>query len=112
MQYRLIATLSTLILATTTPSYSQEVVIISQNVNPNFVEITPFNLVEESYQGNFKPEIPSYETFNNAVRAGKIKAIDLVKSAIAAGRLSEDKLDDKSYLSAVQTELDNLDRSN
>jgi hypothetical protein len=112
MNYRLIATLSTLILATATPSYSQEAVVISQNASPNLVEITPFNLVEESYQGKFKPEIPSYETFNTAVRAGKIKAIDLVKRAIAAGRLSEDKLEDKSYLSAVQTELDNLDRSN
>lgn len=112
MQYRLIATLSTLIVATATPLYSQEVVIISQNANPSSVEITPFNLVKESYQGKFKPEIPSYGAFNSAVRAGKIKAIDLVKSAIAAGRLSEDKLDDKSYLSAVQTELDSLDHSN
>jgi hypothetical protein len=112
MQYRLIATLSTLILATATPSYSQEAVIISQNVNPNSVEITPFNLVKESYQGKFKPEIPSYGAFNSAVRARKIKAIDLIKSAIAAGRLSEDRLDDKSYLSAVQTQLDNLARGN
>jgi hypothetical protein len=112
MQYRLIATLSTLILATATPSYSQAAVVISQNANPNLVEITPFDLVEESYQGIFKPEIPSYETFNSAVRAGKIKAIDLVKSAIAAGRLSEDKLNDKSYLNAVQTQLNNLERGN
>jgi hypothetical protein len=112
MQHRLIATLSTLILITATPSYSQEAVIISQNVNPNSVEITPFNLVKESYQGKFKPEIPSYGAFNSAVRAKKIKAIDLVKRAIAAGRLSEDRLDDQSYLNAVQTELDSLDHSN
>lgn len=112
MQRLLIAILSTLVLAAAAPTYAQEIAATSLQANSNLGEITPFNLVEESYQGNFKPEIPSYETFNNAVRTGKIKAIDLVKSAIAAGRLSEAKLNDKGYLGAVQTELDNLDRSN
>ncbi|MGL5831809.1 MAG: hypothetical protein ACRC1Z_01075 [Waterburya sp.] len=113
MQRLLIAILSTLVLAAAAaPTYAQEIPATSLQTNSNLVEITPFNLVKRSYRGNFKPEIPSYGVFRSAVRAGKIKALDLVKSAIAAGRLSEDKLNDKSYLSAVQTELDNLSRGN
>lgn len=111
MQRLLIASLSTLILAAAVPTYANEISATSQDSNLNLVEITPFNLVQRGYQGYFLSEIPRYGNFHSAVNSGKIKAIDLVKSAISSGRLSQDKLNDQSYLSAVQTQLNNFDRN-
>ncbi|GAB4229387.1 MAG: hypothetical protein Kow0049_10830 [Stanieria sp.] len=108
MQRLLIASLSTLVLAINVPTYANEVAANSSNANPNVVEITPFNLVHRGYQGSLPGKIPSNGAFYTAVNSGKIKAVDLVQSAIAFGRLSQDKLNDKSYLRAVQTQLDNF----
>ena len=78
----------------------------------NINEITPFNLVSGSYQGRFEGQgIPSYHSFLQAVRTDKIEAEDLVKSAIAAGRLSKETLTDSSYLNSVDALLDNLDKN-
>ncbi len=111
MQRLLIASLSTLVLATAAPSYGNEIAIDSSNSNANLVEINPFNLVQRGYQGSFKTEIPSNAAFLAAVNSGKIKARDLVETAIASGRLSQDKLNDTSYLRAVQTQLDNFNHN-
>jgi hypothetical protein len=108
MQRLLIASLSTLVLAAT-PAYARE--ITTANPNPNLVEITPFNLVQRGYQGYFQAEIRSNGAFSTAVNSGRIKAKDLVQSAIASGRLSPDKLNDNSYLRAVQTQLDNFNHN-
>lgn len=109
MQRLLIASLSTLVFAAATPAYARE--ITTANPNPNLVEITPFNLVQRGYQGYFQAEIRSNGAFSTAVNSGKIKAKDLVQSAIASGRLSPDKLNDKSYLRAVQIQLDNFNHN-
>jgi hypothetical protein len=112
MKRFLIASLSTLVLAAAAPAHSEEVAVTSQTMNRNLVEITPFNLVQHGYQGYFKEQgIPSNGAFDTAVNAGEIKAIDLVKSGIARGRLSQETLNDKGYLHAVQTQLDNLNRN-
>jgi hypothetical protein len=108
MQRLLIASLSTLMLAATTPAYAQNVATTNPSINSNFVEITPFNLVQRGYQGYFKAEIPSNGAFAAGINSGKIKAEDLVQRVIALGRLSPDKLKDQSYLRAVQNQLDNF----
>jgi glutamine cyclotransferase len=112
MKRLLIATLSTLVLAAATPAYSQEVSATNQNLHRNVIEITPFNLVYHGYQGYFQKQgIPSSGAFVAAVRSGKVHAGDLVKVAIQQGRLSPETLNDQSYLNAVQTQLNDLDRN-
>lgn len=107
MKRLFIATLSTLVLAAAAPSYAQEISAANQNTNPDSVQITPFNLVYHGYQGYFLEQgIPSNGAFSSAVDAREIKAIDLVKSAIAHGRLSQDTLNNTEYIEAVQSQLD------
>jgi glutamine cyclotransferase len=112
MKRLLIASLSTLVLATAAPAYSQEVSAVNQNLNRNVIEITPFNLVYHGYQGYFKQQgIPSSGAFVAAVRSGKIHASDLVKVAIEQGRLSPETSNNQRYIHAVQIQLDELDRN-
>ena len=47
--------------------------------------------------------------FLSKIPSNKIEAKDLVKSAISAGRLSENTLYDQSYLRSVETMMNNLD---
>jgi hypothetical protein len=112
MKRLLFASLSTLVLAIAAPAYSQEISTVNQNPNRNVIEITPFNLVYRGYQGYFSEQgIPSNGAFIAAVHSGKIQASDLVKVAIQQGRLSPETSNNQSYLHAVETQLDELDRN-
>jgi hypothetical protein len=94
-----------------TPAWAGEMATVNQSQHRNIVEVTPFNLVEHGYQGYFKEQgIPSYAAFLTAIRSGQVQAEDLVKSAIARGRLSPETLNDRSYLAAVKLQIDNLQR--
>jgi hypothetical protein len=74
---------------------------------------TPFNLAYLAYRGHLKEQgIPSYSLLISAHRAGRISAEDVVRSAVAANRLSPETLSDASYVRAVETQLDTLDSSN
>ena len=78
----------------------------------NIIEITPFNLVTSSYQGHFVNQgIPSNAAFITEVKRGKIKAEDLVETAIARGRLSPETLNDRAYLNSVEAHLDGLEEN-
>ena len=103
-----VITLSSLVL----PAVANEVAAVDSNSASNILKITPVNLVSGSYQGRFtKQGIPSSGAFLNSVRTNKIKAEDLVKVAIAEGRLPEDTINDRSYLNAVKFALDDLDKN-
>ena len=110
MKTILISTLSTILVSTmAVPAFSQ--VSLNSSRTSNIVEITPFALVTGAYQGRFENQgIPSNAIFLNKIRTNKIDAEDLVKGAIAAGRLSENTLYDQSYLNSVETLIDNLDK--
>lgn len=111
MNRLLVASLSTLVLTLAAPAHSQEISAVNQNLYRNPIEVTPFNLVEHGYQGYFKEQgIPSNAAFLTAIRSGKVKAEDLVKSAIARGRLSPLTLNNQSYLDAVRLQIDNIQR--
>ena len=92
------------------PAFAKEIAAVSK-VNPsNIVEITPFNLVTRSYQGYFADQgIPSNGAFNRAVRTGKVTAVDLVEKAIAQDRLSPETINDRAYISSVESHLNTLD---
>jgi hypothetical protein len=72
-------------------------------------QITPFNLAEQAYRGYFKDQgIPSYDRLSVSYNEGKVTALDLVKSAIQANRLSPQTLNDRGYLNAVDDQLRSL----
>jgi hypothetical protein len=117
MKRLLIATLSTLAVVATAPVYAQQVTTTNQNTNQTMTskiaEVTPVNLVQHGYQGYFTEQgIPSGEAFMSAVTRGKVKAEDLVKGAIARGRLSPETLNDRNYLHDVRVQLHTLNRDN
>ncbi len=109
----LVATLSALSTSIfAVPVLANDIVRVNSFTPNNLVKISPFNLVTGGYQGLFKAQgIPSSASFVMGIRNNKITAEDLVKSAIAQGRLSEDTIDDTSYLNEVQFVMDGLDRN-
>lgn len=113
MKRLLITTLSAMALSSLVmPVAANEVAAVRSNSADNILKITPIDLVSGSYQGRFtKHGIPSSGAFLSSVRANQIQAEDLVKVAIAEGRLTEDTLSDRSYLSAVEFALDGLDKN-
>ena len=107
----LIGTLSTILLSTIAAPALADQVTLGSRRNINIVEITPFDLVTGAYQGRFEDQgIPSSAIFLAGIRSNTITAEDLVNSAISAGRLSENTLYDQSYLSSVESMMDNLDK--
>lgn len=113
MKRLLIAALSTLTVAAITPAQAQEMTAYKQNMTQTIQQVTPFNLVKLGYQGYFRQQgLSSYGAFVSAVRTGKIKAEDLVKSGIARSRLTPETVNNQSYLHNVRVQLEGLKRSN
>ncbi|MEL6494317.1 MAG: hypothetical protein AAFQ41_04235 [Cyanobacteria bacterium J06623_7] len=110
MKRLFVSTLSVLALSTmATPAFANKPVAISSQTRI-IRQITPFHLVTNSYQGNFKAQgIPSSNALINAFYNKRIDAKDLVKAGIDTGRLTEATLSDRGYLNAVDSFLDNLD---
>ncbi len=104
MKKLVISTMSALAFSSlVTPVMADEVNAINQ--------ITPFNLVRGSYQGHFRGRgIPSHNSLLSGVRSKRIKTEDLVRGAIASGRLSEATLQDTRYLNSVKFLLNDLAR--
>ena len=72
-------------------------------------EITPFSLVQLARKGYFiEHNIPSYGNLNSAIRSRQVRAEDVVKAAIAEGRLSPKTLEDKGYLRIIDIKLNRL----
>ena len=105
-----ISTLSVLALSTVaTPAIANEVVAVNRDTASQINEISPFNLVSGSYQGRFKAQgIPSNGALKLAILTNRIEAEDLVRGAIAEGRLTEETLNDRQYLHSVNALLENL----
>ena len=118
MKRLIISALSALTLTTlVAPAIASESTAFNQNLARNsvasrsIIEITPFNLVTGGFQGRFTNQgIPSGGSFLHQVKTNRLEAEDLVKAAIASNRLSEDTLQDKSYLNHVDNLLESLER--
>ena len=109
MKSLLMSTLLTLGLATSVVAQDLAVGSYRRTV---INEITPFDLVSNTYQGYLEDQgIPSASSFVHAVRTNKVEAEDLVRAAIAKGRLSEDTINDEAYISYVDLLMDNLDKN-
>ncbi len=95
------------------PVKATELMAVNSNFQPNTVSyVSPFNLVHHARHGTFSEQgIPSHIGFSLAVKSGKVDALSLVESAIEAGRLSPEILNNSNYLSQVQFELSRLDNN-
>ncbi len=111
--YCVLAALSSLVLGSLSSPVLAESVAFNPNTQSRQIayQTQPVNLVSIASQGFFTDQgIPQGALLLNAVKSGKVTAESLVKAAIAQGRLSADTLNDRSYLSVVERELNSLDR--
>lgn len=84
--------------------------VIQLNNNPT-ENITPFELVGNAYQGQYRMQsIPGFGSLIYNVKTGKITAKDLVKAAIDAKALPSQAIADRNYLSKVDWQLKSLDK--
>ncbi|MFP4132705.1 MAG: hypothetical protein ACLFQP_08705 [Halothece sp.] len=101
-----------------TPVGVAETAPTSEKVNHNsqynsIRETEAFNLVSSGYRGDFKEQgIPAYAQFEQAYIAGNLDAEKLVNSAIEAGDLSSEAIEDEAYLNAITAHLDALTTQN
>ena len=94
------------------PTLANEISAINRTSTGSIVEITPFNLVYNGYQGYFIDQgIPGYAVFTSAINTGEVNAKTLVEKAIAKGRLAPETIDDRSYLNSVTDLLDSLEEN-
>ncbi|MEM8722144.1 MAG: hypothetical protein AAGE84_23090 [Cyanobacteria bacterium P01_G01_bin.39] len=109
-----IATLSAIALSnlgTAALADKADKVAVGSTFSANIVEISPINLVSAAYQGRFTDQaIPSNSALLSAIRGNRIKAEDLIKAGIDSGRLSEQTLNDESYISSLESSIDRFKR--
>lgn len=83
----------------------------STEVSVSRADATPFDLVSLAYQGFLEAEgIPMADGLINRYESGNITARDVVQAGINSNRLSSDRLDDSSYISSVNTQLNSFIR--
>jgi hypothetical protein len=88
----------------------QPMIKTSKNI-PTREYITPFNLVGSAYQGQYRDRsIPGFGALINDTRIGRITAKDLVKAAIESKELLPEMINDRNYLSTVESQLRSLGR--
>ena len=74
-------------------------------------QITAFQLVSLAYQGMYRSQgIPGFASLIFGYHYRQITAKDVIKAAISAKELTPDTLNDRDYVSAVDTQLFSLDR--
>lgn len=74
--------------------------------NNNSYGVSPRELISMARHGRLIDQgIPSHNNFRSGIRSGRITADELVKSAIASNRLSEEVASDRGYLEAVTDHL-------
>jgi hypothetical protein len=84
-------------------------VAVAPGVKAETFQANPFQLVSLATQGYLQEYgIPKYSALVDAYSEGQITARDVIQAAINDNRVSADKLNDESYLSAVDNFLNNL----
>jgi hypothetical protein len=82
---------------------------VTQLNNSSTENITPFELVGNAYQGQYRMQsIPGFGSLIYDVKTGKITAKDLVKAAIDAKVLPSQAIADRNYLSNLDWQLRSL----
>jgi hypothetical protein len=100
----------TVLLVTTATISAAKAETTSAATKASTSELTPFDLAIFAYRGSFSAQgIPSYNTFYDSYRTGRIDAKQVVQAAVDAKRLSADVLNDRGYLGAVDAQIRSLD---
>ena len=68
---------------------------------------TPFGLVRAAYNGDL-PDVPSFGDFEALASTMRIDAEDLIRAAISQGRLTPEYLENRRYVNAVNSILDEM----
>ena len=103
-KFLILICLSILTISSVSAVNAQTLVINSTTTN---YQITPFNLVVLARSGYFQQQgIPSYLKLIAAYNLGRVTALDLVRAAVQANRLSSEYLRDRSFLKAVAAQLE------
>ena len=93
-----------------TEAIAQPITKISNNI-PTKRYTTPFNLVGNAYQGQYRDHsIPGFGSLIDSARIGRITAKDLVKAAIESEDLLPEMINDRDYLRRVEVQLRSLGR--
>jgi hypothetical protein len=72
-------------------------------------QITPFDLTYIAYQGYFKDQgIPSAGGLIDAIVSKKIVAQDLIRAAVKINQLPIQTLDDRDYISNLESQMQGL----
>lgn len=74
--------------------------------------VNPFGLVNLARNGTFNDRgVPGFGRLSAAHQAGRITAADVIRAAIADGRLLPEALNDSRYMRSVEQHLRDLDGS-
>ncbi|WP_299403286.1 hypothetical protein [Acaryochloris sp. IP29b_bin.148] len=75
-------------------------------------QLSPFNLAYMAYQGWFTHEgIPAASRLVRDYRVGRLTATEVAQAAVQTNRLSAEVLEDPSYLSSLDSQLQALSQS-
>ena len=108
MRHIILTSVSVLFLsvATVPAVFAQTPTLPTTQPSATTFSLTPNDLVSEAYQGLLTEQgIPSAGRLSAEYITGRITARDLVRAGILANRLPPDRLQDQSYLEAVNTAL-------
>jgi hypothetical protein len=82
---------------------------IAPSVKTTTNYVTPFELVGKAYQGEFKTHsVPGFGALIDSIKIGTITGKDLVRAGIEAKCLSAKMIDDRDYISSVDSQLKSL----
>lgn len=117
MRYSISVVITTLLLsAATLPAMAQTQTTKAAPITLNFStanqsanQPNPFSLAYLAYQGYLEEQgIPSNGALSDAIASGTVTAQDLMQAAVKANRLPEKTLNDQSYRSALEAQLQGL----
>ncbi|BAU41392.1 hypothetical protein [Leptolyngbya sp. O-77] len=100
----LLAGLSVVLLSAAAP--------LSAPASASSYRLNPFKLVNLARNGVFRDHgVPGFGRLSAAHQAGQITARDVIRAAIADGRLSSEVLDDSRYVRSVEHHLIDINGS-
>ncbi|MGF1481842.1 MAG: hypothetical protein ACFB4I_20565 [Cyanophyceae cyanobacterium] len=105
--------ISTLLIAAASPAVQASETTLNaatlNNIKPALTETSPNSLVHLAHRGYFANQgIPSSKALVAAYSLGNISAEDLVQAGVETGRVMPDITNNRGYINAVDSMLNNL----
>lgn len=88
------------------PIANAQILVKSNSLATETSQTTPANLVYLAHRGYFQQQgIPSYLYLRTAYNLGRVTALDIVRAAVQANRISSDYKSDRFFVKAVARQL-------